>query len=60
MVKNLSVNAGDPGSIPVSGRSLKKEMATHSGILACEILWTEKPGKLDSTGSQKRQTQLRD
>ena len=25
---------------------LKKEMATHSSILAWEILWTEKPGSL--------------
>ena len=24
---------------------LKKEMATHSSILAWEILWTEKPGE---------------
>ena len=27
-------NVGDPGSIPGSGRSLEKEMATHSSILA--------------------------
>ena len=26
-------NAGDPGSIPGSGRSLEKEMATHSSTL---------------------------
>ena len=58
VVKNLPVNTGDLGSIPVSGRSPKKEMATHSSILAWEILWTEKPGKLESTGSQKSQTQL--
>ena len=37
MVKNLPVNAGDTGSIPESGRSLEKEMATHSSILAWEI-----------------------
>ena len=58
VVKNLPVNTGDLGSIPVSGRSPKMEMATHSSILAWEILWTEKPGKLESTGSQKSQTQL--
>ena len=58
VVRNLPVNTGDLGSIPVSGRSPKKEMATHSSILAWEILWTEKPGKLESTGSQKSQTQL--
>ena len=34
---------------------LKKEMATHSIILAWEIPWTEKPGALWSTGSQKSQ-----
>ena len=26
--------------------SPKKEMATHSSMLAWEILWTEKPGRL--------------
>ena len=30
---------------------LEKEMATHSGILT----WTEEPGGLQSTGSQKSQ-----
>ena len=28
-------------------------MATHSNILAWEILWTEEPGKIQSTGSQR-------
>ena len=32
--------------------SLEEGMATHSSILAWEILWTEKPGRLQSTGSQ--------
>ena len=32
---------------------LEKEMATHSSILAWEILWTEEPGELQSMGSQK-------
>ena len=31
---------------------LEKEMATHSSILAWEILWTEEPGRLHSMGSQ--------
>ena len=26
--------------------SLEKEMATHSSVLAWEIPWTEKPGRL--------------
>ena len=32
---------------------LEKEMATHSGILAWEIQWTEEPGRLLSIGSQE-------
>ena len=45
MVKNL----------PAMGRedSLEKEMATHSGILAWEIPWTEESGGLQSMGSQR-------
>ena len=35
-------------------------MATHSGTLAWKIPWTEKPGRLQSTGSQKSWTQLND
>ena len=33
---------------------LEKEMATHSSILAWEILWTEEPGRLYSLWSHKR------
>ena len=29
---------------------LEEEMATHSSILAWEILWTEEPGGLQSMG----------
>ena len=32
---------------------LEKEMAIHSNILAWEIPWTEEPGGLQSTGSQR-------
>ena len=32
---------------------LEEGMATHSSILAWRILWTEKPGGLWSTGSQR-------
>ena len=32
---------------------LKREMATHSGILVWEIPWTEEPGGLQSMGSQR-------
>ena len=36
----------------------EKEMATHSSILAWVMTWTEKPGGLQSVGSQKSQTWL--
>ena len=32
---------------------LEKEMATHSSILAWKIPWIEKPGRLQSMGSQR-------
>ena len=39
--------------------TLEKEMATHSNILAWKIPWTEGPEGLQSMGSQKSQTQLK-
>ena len=39
--------------IPGLGRSPEKEMVTHSSILAWRIPWTEKPGRLQSTGSKR-------
>ena len=60
VVKNPPANAGDSGSIPTSERSLKKELATHPGILAREIPWTEEPGGLQFLGLQKSWTQLSD
>ena len=56
VVMNLPASAGDARDtvlIPGSGRSLEKEMATHSSILAWEVTWTEEPGGLQSTGSQR-------
>ena len=50
MVKASACNERDPGSIPGSGRSLEKEMATHSSMLAWRIPWTEEPGGLQSMG----------
>ena len=38
---------------PGLARSLEKEMATHSSILAWEIPWTEEPDGLQSIGSQR-------
>ena len=49
MVKNPPASAGDTGdmgSIPESGRSLEKEIATHSSILAWITLYIEVPGGL--------------
>ena len=40
--------------------TLKKEMATHSSILAWEIARTEEPGGLQSLGSQKSRRRLSD
>ena len=40
-------------NIPGSGRSVEKEMATHSSILAWEIQRTEEPGGLQSIGTHR-------
>ena len=45
--------AGDLGLIPGSGRSPREGLVTHSSILVWRIPWTEEPGGLQSTGSQK-------
>ena len=52
MVKNLTVNAGDEGSMPGSGRSPGEEKVTHSSILAWRISWTKEPGRLQPVASQ--------
>ena len=44
------------GLIPGSGRSLEKEMAAHSSLLARRIPWTEEPGGLQSMGSNRSRT----
>ena len=46
-------NVGYLGSIPGLGRSLEEGMVTHCSILAQRIPWTEEPGGLESTGSQR-------
>ena len=38
---------------------LEKRMATHSSMLAWGSPWTEEPGRLQSLGLQKSQTQLK-
>ena len=52
-------NAGDPDSIPGSGRAPGAGNGTHSSILAWRITWTEEPGGLQSVELQS-QTQLSD
>ena len=60
MVKNLP--AMQETQVPSLGGvdPLEKRMAIHSIILAWGIPWTEEPGGLQSMGSQRVQTQLRD
>ena len=53
MVKNPPAKAGDVGSIPGSEDPLEENMATHSGVLAWEIPWTEDPGGQQNIGSQR-------
>ena len=54
--ENQPANVGDSrdaGSIPGSEGPLEEGMATPSRVLACRIPWTEEPGGLQSTGSQR-------
>ena len=56
VVKNPPANAGDTGhgfDPLVEEDPLKQETATHSGILAWKIPWTEEPGALQSMGQQR-------
>ena len=60
MVNNQPASARDVGSIPWTKDSLEKELEALSSILAWEIPWTEEPGRIQSMGSKKIQTQLSD
>ena len=54
MVRNLPATARDTRFDPwVREDTLDKEMASHSTSLAREIPRTEKPGRLQSVGSQR-------
>ena len=48
--KESACSVGDKSSIPGSERYPKKDMATHSSILAWEIPWTEEPGGITVHG----------
>ena len=50
VVKNLPANARDSDLNLCQEDPLEKEIATHSSILAWNILWTEEPGELQSMG----------
>ena len=58
VVKNWPANTRDSGSFPRLEDPLEKGMTTLSSILAWEIPWREKPGRLQSMGLQETQTQL--
>ena len=51
--KESACNVGDPGLVPGLERSTGKGLETHFSILAWKIPWTEEPGRLQSTGSQR-------
>ena len=52
-VQATASNARDPDLFPGLGRSLEKERATYSSMLAQEIPSTGEPGKLQSMRSQE-------
>ena len=51
--KESICKAGDPSSIPGSGRSPGERNAYPLSILAWKIPWTEEPSGLQSMGSQR-------
>ena len=55
MVKNPHVMDSQEMQVQSVGRDdpLEKELATHSGILAWRIQWTQEPGGLQSRGSRR-------
>ena len=53
LVKNLPAVQEAPVQFLGWEDLLEKGTATHSGILAWRIPWTEEPGRLQSMGSQR-------
>ena len=53
MIKNLSVRQDSQVLSLGQEDPLEKKMAIHSSIPAWRIPWTEKPSRLQSTGSQR-------
>ena len=58
-VKKLPVRQETSVRFPSWEDTLEKGMATHSGILAWRIPWTEETGGLQSMGSQESDTTQR-
>ena len=56
MVKNLPIKQERQVLSLGPEKSLEKEMAIHSSILAWEIQWTEEAGGLQSVGLQESDT----
>ena len=52
-VKNLPTKGDTQVQSVGQEDPLEKGMATHSSVLAWRIPWTEKPGGLQSMGSQR-------
>ena len=53
MLKNLPITQETRARSLVREDPLEEGMATHSGILAWKIPWTEEPGGLQSMKSQR-------
>ena len=58
--KESACSVGDLGLIPGWEDTLEKKMATHYRIHAWKIPWAKEPGRLQSMGVTKSQTQLSD
>ena len=51
--KESSCSVGDPSSVLLQEDPMEKEIATLSSIFAWRLPWPEKPGRLQSMGSQR-------
>ena len=58
--EKAACNVGDTVQSLSQEDPLEKEVATCSSILAWQIAWTEKPGRLQSLGWQRSWTQFSD
>ena len=56
----LNKSANFPQFVLIHTVNLEKDMVTHSSVLAWRIPWTEEPGRLQSTESQRVRHDWRD